>query len=113
MIDYLCTSCYNYNKENISASDIDLLLFVGENFRHNLIKQEYQEYIFTYKNFSWQVNCNISIKSEKENNRRVHLVESLEILEIKGNTALDKFQLKEIIRFCEETNAFEFEQQLY
>lgn len=88
------------------------LFFTRGFFRHNSIKQEYQEYIFTYKNFSGQVNCNISIKSEKENNRWVHLVESLEILEIMGNTALDKFQLEEIIRFYEETNAFEFQQQL-
>lgn len=80
---------------------------------HNSGEQEYQEYIFTYKNFSGQVNCNIGLKSEKKNDRWVHLVESLEILEIKGNTALDKFRLEEIIRFYEETGVFEFERQLF
>ncbi len=88
------------------------LFFTRGFFRHNSGEQEYQEYIFTYKNFSGQVNCNISIKSEKKNDRWIHIVESLEILEIKGNTMLDKSQLKEIIRFYEETYAFEFQQQL-
>lgn len=92
------------------VADKEKILFFTRGFSRNNSGE--QEYIFTYKNFSGQVNCNISIKSERKNDRWVHLVKSLEILEIKGNTALDKFQLEEIIRFYEETDAFEFEQQL-
>ena len=94
------------------VADRERNLFFTRGFCRDYPKEREREYIFTYKDFSGQVNCNINIKSEKKNDRRVHLVESLEILEIKGNTALDKFQLEEIVRFYETTSAFEFEQQL-
>lgn len=71
-----------------------------------------KEYIFCYGDLLGQVNCNITIDSEMVNDKRVYRVEKLEILGIKGDTGLDKIQAEEIIRFYEETNAFEFEQQL-
>lgn len=70
------------------------------------------EYIFCHSDSLGQVNCNITIDSAKIDSKWVHDVEKLEILEIKGSTELDKIQVEEIIRFYEETNAFEFEQQL-
>lgn len=75
---------------------------------------EEREYIFSYGDLLGQVNCNININvdSKRIDNKRVYHVEKLEILEIKGSTGLDKIQAEEIVRFYEETNAFEFEQQL-
>lgn len=70
------------------------------------------EYIFCHGDLLGQVNCNIIRDSEKVNDKWVYHVRKLEITEIKGNTGLDKIQAEEIIRFYEETNAFEFEQQL-
>ncbi|MDE7364630.1 MAG: hypothetical protein K2N27_07085 [Ruminococcus sp.] len=70
------------------------------------------EYIFCHGDLLGQINCNITIDSEMVNDKRVYHVEKLEILEIKGNTEFDKIQAEETIRFYEETNAFEFEQQL-
>lgn len=70
------------------------------------------EYIFCYGDLLGQVNCNITVDRAKIDGKWVYDVDKLEILEIKGNTELDEIQAEEIIRFYEETNAFEFEQQL-
>lgn len=70
------------------------------------------EYIFSYGSFFGQVNCNIKKESEMINGRRVYNIEKLEILEIKGNTGLDEIQAEEIIRFYEENDSLEFQQQI-
>lgn len=71
-----------------------------------------RQYIFSYGSSLGQVNCNVNITSEKIDDKWVYHVEKLEILEIKGNTKLDKIQAEEIIRFYEETNASDVEQQI-
>lgn len=71
-----------------------------------------REYIFSYGNSLGQVNCSIMITSEKAEKRWINHVKRLEILDIKGNTELDRIQAEEMIRFYEESKVFEFEQQL-
>lgn len=75
-------------------------------------KSRERQYIFSYDNSLGQVNCNINVTTEKIDDKWVYHVEQLEILEIKGNTELDEIHAEEIIRFFEETNNLEFEQQL-
>lgn len=91
-------------------ADTEKNLFFTRGFSKGNSKET--EYIFSYGDFLGQVNCNITVNSEKVNDKWLHHVEKLEILEIKGCTELDEILAEEIIRFYEETNAFEFEQQL-
>ncbi|MDE6520155.1 MAG: hypothetical protein K2K91_06825 [Ruminococcus sp.] len=93
-------------------ADKEKNLFFTRGFSKRNGKSQETEYIFCYGDLLGQVNCNITIDSAKIDGKWVYHVEKLEILKIKGNTEFDEIQAEEIIRFYEETNAFEFEQQL-
>lgn len=93
-------------------ADKEKNLFFTRGFSKRNGAYQETEYIFCYGDSLGQVNCNITIDSSKIDGKWVHHVKKLEILEVKGDTGLDKIQAEEIVRFYEETNAFEFEQQL-
>lgn len=70
------------------------------------------EYIFIYGNLHGLMKCDVKTTNKEIENKSVRYLKRLEILDIKGNTELDSILLEKVVRFYEETNAFDFEQQL-